>query len=196
MDALISDNKQVRKTIKSQRAKLSPQQLHIAACRVSKHFKQLKLFAHAKKIASYVASNGEVSPFEITNQLHSSRIFLPRVTNFRSAKMAFYSSNNKLIQNRFNLREPIALGSPEDLRSFDIILVPLVAFDRGGNRLGMGGGFYDRVLSFKKQKFSLSRPYLIGVAHHFQEVDSIVPQPWDVPLDAILTDHELINISI
>ena len=110
--------------------------------------------------------------------------------------MTFYPSSNPLISNRFNIIEPLAIGMPANIRHFDLILVPLVAFDRNGNRLGMGGGFYDRALAFKNHNSSLRRPRLIGVAHHFQEVDEINPQPWDVRLDAILTDRELIKVAI
>ena len=108
--------------------------------------------------------------------------------------MAFYSAGNQLIKNRYKLFEPVNKGRPVNLRSLDIVFVPLVAFDRNGNRLGMGGGYYDRAFSFKNDYLHLSRPCLIGVAHHFQEVESISAQVWDVRLDAILTDRELIKI--
>jgi 5-formyltetrahydrofolate cyclo-ligase len=65
----------------------------------------------------------------------------------------------------------------------------MVAFDRQGNRLGMGGGFYDRTLS---QSFRLTK--FIGLAHSCQETDSIAPQPWDIPLQAIVTERDIIQI--
>jgi len=70
-----------------------------------------------------------------------------------------------------------------------------VAFDKNGNRLGMGGGFYDRALSFRQQKPFIKRPLLIGVAHSFQESNSINAKKWDIPMDAILTDQKLIKIT-
>jgi 5-formyltetrahydrofolate cyclo-ligase len=58
----------------------------------------------------------------------------------------------------------------------------------------MGGGFYDRSFAFKLRKNSTKRPLMIGLAHSFQETESAFNDPWDVPLDAIITDRELIII--
>lgn len=188
-------NSKIRKRLKRQRRNLSEQQLIIAQRRLSLQLRQHLPLLKAKKIASYLPSNGEISPLGIHKKFHRSRIFLPRITHFNSARMAFYPSKNKRLKNRYNIVEPLPLGTPTQLISCDIILVPLVAFDRQGNRIGMGAGFYDRALSFKQHN-KMSRPLLIGLAHHFQEVDNIRVQDWDIPLDAILTDHELIKITL
>ena len=100
------------------------------------------------------------------------------------------------MKNHYGIAEPIASGTPIPLNSCDIILVPLVAFDRQGNRIGMGAGFYDRALSFKQTAESVTRPILLGLAHDFQEVNKISAQNWDIPLDAILTNRELIKINL
>jgi 5-formyltetrahydrofolate cyclo-ligase len=73
------------------------------------------------------------------------------------------------------------------LRKLDVVLLPLVAFDRRGNRLGMGGGFYDRTFA-PRGRGRVSAPRLIGLAHGFQQVAELVDQPWDVPLRGVLTD--------
>ncbi len=78
--------------------------------------------------------------------------------------------------------------------TLDIILLPLVGFDRYGNRLGMGGGFYDRTLA-RLNHCDMKRPLLIGLAHHCQEVEQLQTQSWDIPLDIIATDKELIRIN-
>jgi 5-formyltetrahydrofolate cyclo-ligase len=93
--------------------------------------------------------------------------------------------------NRFRLPEPDVADSemlaPEDL---DLVLAPLVVFDSYRNRIGMGGGFYDRSFAFRKIP-GHTRPVLIGVAHEIQKVDRIVPEEWDVPLDMIVTDQAI-----
>jgi 5-formyltetrahydrofolate cyclo-ligase len=66
--------------------------------------------------------------------------------------------------------------------------MPLVAFDEQGNRLGMGGGFYDRTLAYLRQREQWRRPLLIGLAHECQKVPSLESQRWDIPLDAIFTE--------
>jgi 5-formyltetrahydrofolate cyclo-ligase len=91
--------------------------------------------------------------------------------------------------NKFHLPEPDVdeseMLSPDEL---DLVLAPLVVFDANRNRIGMGGGFYDRSFAFRKPP-EPTRPLLIGVAHELQKVDQIVPQEWDVQLDMIVTDQ-------
>ena len=94
--------------------------------------------------------------------------------------------------NRFGIPEPVvpknALVRTQDL---DLILVPLVAFDARGNRLGMGGGFYDHSLEFLRHRGYWRKPLVLGLAHEFQRVDTLKPDPWDVPLAGIVTDQTI-----
>jgi 5-formyltetrahydrofolate cyclo-ligase len=71
------------------------------------------------------------------------------------------------------------------------LLLPLVGFDETGNRLGMGGGYYDRTLSYLRQRKHWRRPRLVGIAHECQKVDALAPSPWDVPLDMIVTEERV-----
>jgi 5-formyltetrahydrofolate cyclo-ligase len=73
----------------------------------------------------------------------------------------------------------------------DIILLPLVGFDRSGNRIGMGGGYYDRTLAFVAAG-NRPAPTLVGLAHSSQEVSSVSTQKWDIPVNQIITDREII----
>ena len=68
--------------------------------------------------------------------------------------------------------------------------MPLVGFDEEGGRLGMGGGFYDRSFAFTRIRPRL-RPTLIGLAHELQKVQKLPVEPWDIPLDAVVTDHRI-----
>lgn len=95
-----------------------------------------------------------------------------------------------LAQNRFGIPEPVVLA--RDLvraQQLDLVLLPLVGFDESGNRLGMGGGFYDRSLSFLRNRKIWRKPNLVGIAHDFQRVDSLEAKPWDMPLEAVITDR-------
>ena len=73
------------------------------------------------------------------------------------------------------------------------VLVPLVAFDRRGTRLGTGAGFYDRAFAFRLDQPRGSAPVLIGLAYSWQELPAIERRPWDVPLDYIITEREVIR---
>jgi len=106
--------------------------------------------------------------------------------------MRFYSAKKVSTFNKYGIEEPEAISPSKTANAFDLLLVPLVAFDRSGTRVGMGAGYYDRALAALSHQSS--KPFLVGLAHHFQEVKSLKREPWDVPLDAILTDHEFIQI--
>jgi 5-formyltetrahydrofolate cyclo-ligase len=69
-------------------------------------------------------------------------------------------------------------------------MLPLVGFDASGNRMGMGGGYYDRTFSFKSLKKGLRGPTLIGLAHEIQRVEELPVESWDIPLTAIVTDQK------
>ena len=109
---------------------------------------------------------------------------------------AQYKDNSVLTTNRFGIFEPClkqAKISPP--WSLDLILMPLVGFDRSGNRLGMGGGVYDRTLAFMAKNNKPS-PQLVGLAYSFQEIAQISPQKWDIPVSRIITEKEIIGGSL
>ena len=186
----------IRKTMKDRRAKLSLADLNQAADKLAFNANAYPLFSSAKRVATYLPSNGEISPHVLQSKiLNRTDCFLPYINDFKHSTMQFFSSKNALRKNKFNIFEPVPAGKMLRAHEFDLILLPLVAFDRSGNRIGMGGGFYDRALSFCKQSPFLKRPKLVGLAHHFQEQAQLTPQTWDIPLDAVLTDQQLIKIS-
>lgn len=98
--------------------------------------------------------------------------------------------------NRYGIPEPAAAGQP--LLAPDAIqcvFVPLVAFDRRGNRLGSGAGYYDRTFAFLRERERPTEPLLVGVGYAFQEVAALDAAAWDVPLDLVATERELIDCS-
>lgn len=187
-------NRTLRKRIRNQRQRLSASGLKHAERQLKKRLWHYPPLLSARRVASYLPSDGEIPPGLLERALPKATIFYPRITCFARREMRFYQALNTPQQNALGIFEPKAIGEPMPIRCFDAILLPLVAFDRTGNRLGMGAGFYDRALSFRLSDKSYRRPRLIGLAHHFQEVKSLTAQSWDVPLDAILTDVELITL--
>ena len=97
--------------------------------------------------------------------------------------------------NRFGIQEP-ACSPRHWVRAWqlDLILLPLVAFDESGNRLGMGGGFYDRSLAYRQSRTHSRRPRLIGLAHELQRVEQLATNSWDIPLDMIATEKRVFRI--
>ena len=153
-------------------------------------------FLRAKRIGIYIANDGEIDPGIIldTALKAGKSCFLPILHPLKKNTLYFgqYSAGTKMVTNRFGIPEP-ALNSTQTAPpwSLDIIFMPLVAFDRQGNRMGMGGGFYDRTLAFMAHSKRL-KPKLIGLAHGCQEVQAISQQSWDIPLHLIATDQEII----
>ncbi len=186
---------QLRKKIRQQRKKLSDQiQLHhaISLADIVKH---QAIFRNAKRIAFYLAEDGEIDPSFIIEKAwqFKKQVYLPVLPpTGKSLFFAPFTENTRLIPNRFNINEPDV--SPRHwirARQLNLILLPLVAFDEQGNRLGMGGGYYDRSLAFLNHRKHWQSPHLIGLAHELQKVDQLPCETWDVPLNMIATESSI-----
>ncbi len=137
-------------------------------------------------VAAYipVGSEADPEPLVAAARARGCTIALPHVTK-RTAPMRFLAWDGvvPLASGAFGLSQPAA-DAPE-VRP-DIVLTPLLGFDRAGNRLGQGAGYYDRALA------ALPEAWRIGIAWSVQEVDALAPDPWDVPLHAIATESDWI----
>lgn len=151
-------------------------------------------FQSYKNIAVYLAHDGEIDLSFLIEVLWKKRcnLFLP-VINVTTQHLQFsaYSPSTILKKNSYGINEPaddFFLAS-EDL---DIVLMPLVAFDKTGARLGMGKGFYDQTFAGKNL---LNKPKLIGVAYSYQYCDKLPVESWDVSLNGVLTEKELLMFT-
>ena len=149
------------------------------------------IFRNAKHVAIFTPNDGEIETSNTINFLthQGYLVYLPILVR---EKLKFAKMGEKYRKNRFGIDEPIyspLIGA----HRMDIILMPLVGFDKHKNRLGMGGGFYDKTLSFHKQLKNFRVPKLFGLAFDSQEVDKLITQPWDVPLDGIITPTRFIK---
>src|SRR5690606_17683083 len=98
--------------------------------------------------------------------------------------------NTKFVKNKFGILEPDFKRTKYlPKKNLSLVFMPLVAFDKAGNRMGMGGGFYDRSFAYKA-KLKQSKPKLIGLAHAFQELEYLPTEEWDIPLEGVLTDQK------
>lgn len=119
--------------------------------------------------------------------------YVPVLHPWQSHKMEFvkYKTGERLRRNRWGIAEP-ALGLHNRLAAeqFDLVMMPLVAFDQQGRRLGMGQGFYDRAFAFKRN--TAGKPLLLGLAHTCQLTLQPLPaQAWDVDMDAVATPRRV-----
>ncbi|MFC4308338.1 5-formyltetrahydrofolate cyclo-ligase [Steroidobacter flavus] len=121
-------------------------------------------------------------------------LYLPVITDFRHSRMRFvrYRTDSVMRVNRYGIAEPDPRHAEViSVRRLDLILLPLVAFDERGWRLGSGAGFYDRSLHHLREGRRWRRPTLIGVGYECQRVARLQPDRWDVPLDGIVTERGL-----
>lgn len=182
----------LRQAIRKQRRELTPGEQRAAAHRLVSQVCRLACFKYARRLAFYLANDGEIDPALLLAlaQAAGKACYLPVLHPLKYNRLYFaaYDSNSKLTTNRYGIPEPdLAKTRSTPAWTLDIIFLPLTGFDSQCHRLGMGKGFYDRTLAFK-HKAKKTRPLLIGLAYDFQQVDCITPNPWDIPLDAVVTD--------
>lgn len=143
-----------------------------------------------KSIAVFLSRDGELDTSLLIRYLWQAdyRVYLP-VLNQDTEQMLFvrYEAGCKMRTNRYGIAEPQSVENSLAPEGLDLVIVPLVGFDAQGNRLGMGGGFYDKTFGFKIEN-PKTGPRLIGWAHSCQQLATLPAQPWDVPLDAMVTE--------
>lgn len=179
----------LRQFIKQKRNSLSPKALKQNEQQLFLQLIQLSELKQAKTIAAYWPNRGEISLVTALQywQSQGKQISLPRIRTQQQMTFHPFYSHSKLVRNRFGIMEPRCQQTIA-INQVDIVLMPVVAFDHLGNRLGMGGGYYDRALAFMRQQTWRKKPVLIGIAHDFQQLDFIPTEPWDIPLSLIVTN--------
>jgi 5-formyltetrahydrofolate cyclo-ligase len=186
----------LRTQIRAARRALPPDQQRRAADSLVRHVSRLPCFVNSQRIALYYPDNGEIDPTGLLQLAWSMKksCYLPVLhhVNGNRLRFALVRPGTRLVKNRYGIPEP-EHGPRQWLmaRQLDLILLPLVAFDAQANRLGMGGGYYDLTLSFLRHRSLWKRPRLLGAAHELQKVDRLTTEPWDVPLDGVVTDKAL-----
>lgn len=185
---------QLRRQLRQQRQQLSTAARQANSAAICHHLLAALWFRRARRIGCYLATDGEPDLQPLLPLLApDTATWLPVIDTLTAQALRFrrWSAGMPLTRNRFGIGEPAAADSTP-LWSLDILLLPLVGFDRHGQRLGRGGGFYDRALADLARR--PQRPILVGVAHDFQECDSLPAAPWDVPLDRVVTNRGVLLI--
>ena len=183
--------RQLRSALRAKRRSL-PDAFRAAADRaIHAHLRALPEFRRARRIASFLAFDGEPSLTPVIDAARKQRkhVYVPVL---RGVTMAFaeVEPGSTLAANFFGILEP-KLGARIDARELDLVLTPLVAFDDHGVRVGVGRGYYDRCFRFLRHRTHWRRPKLLGVAYELQRVPPLVPSSWDVPLWGVVTEAGL-----
>ena len=197
---MTEDPRELRQRLRELRRALSPAERCRAALAVACRLEDWPAWTGAVRVAGYWACDGELDPAPLLERTWAAgrSVYLPVLTGEYSLHFAPYPPGAPLRRNRFNIPEP-EVSPMEWLEPsrLDLVLAPLVAFDRTGTRLGMGGGFYDRAFAFLRDPaYRGHRPMLLGLGYEFQQAAELARQAWDVPLDAAVTEAALHVFSV
>ena len=178
---------QLRQQIRKTRANLTALQQQQAENSITQQALAFIEERNAQHIALYVSFDGEISTDKLIKTLwaQDKHVYLPVLHPFNPNHLLFlrYLPDTPMLKNKFGIWEPkLNVQNVLPLDELDILFTPLVAFDKQGNRLGMGGGFYDRTL----QNWQNSSFIPVGLAHQCQQVEQLPTEAWDVPLHRIL----------
>ncbi|WMY96621.1 MAG: 5-formyltetrahydrofolate cyclo-ligase [Arsenophonus sp.] len=182
----------IRKKIRKKRRELTNLERKKSEYKITKLVLNQKKISSARHIGLFLSFDGEINTNFLIKNLwkNNKKIYLPILNTYnKEIIFAKYFPNTILKKNYFNIYEPLINNrNIISIKNMDIIFVPLVAFDKKGNRLGMGGGYYDKLLRNVKKK-----TFLIGLAYNFQFVNKLPTEPWDISLPEIITELKIWN---
>lgn len=186
---------QLRRHMRSARRALTVYQQRTASHRLCTRLALTAEVRRAQHIGIYWPMDGEVDLRPLLQRLRSKRFYLPVLPQSPRQQLSFHRWQGEPLRynNHYGIPEPLVGNPHNELRPphfLDLVLLPLVAFDPSGGRLGMGAGYYDRTFAFK-HSLPGSGPQLIGVAHQLQCVDALPVDNWDIPLTMVATDRRL-----
>jgi 5-formyltetrahydrofolate cyclo-ligase len=176
---------------------MPPAERRAAEHAIRRELHRLGVWRRGRRIGVYLGLPGEVDlrPSFEDAWARGARLYVPRIRKLRSGEMSFVPlrPGASMRRNGFGIEEPTGHGRIPVL-ALDAVLVPLVAFDGRGHRLGMGAGFYDRALRRRLDRAQpFRRPRLIGIAYAIQQAAAIEQAPWDVALDLVVTERGILR---
>ncbi|MFN3751217.1 MAG: 5-formyltetrahydrofolate cyclo-ligase [Thiobacillus sp.] len=187
------DKLTLRRQLKAARRAKTPAERHRAARAALRLALRQGLFLRARRIGFYLPQGGEFDVQPLLDHARGMRraCYLPMLPR-RGRVMRFgrVTAGMQTTKNRYGIPEPVD-ARPLRARQLDLLLLPLVGFDGDGYRLGMGGGYYDATLAFMRHRRHWRKPRLVGIAYDCQRVGAVPREPWDMPLDAVLTESRL-----
>ncbi len=183
----VDNTKQLRNTLRAQRKSLSNIAAKQAAQQASQQLIALTEFQQASSIACYIPINGEMDTDMLIKSAwqKNKAVYLPLIQADSTLLFVPFQADTVMLKNKFGIPEPQSNATNGlNACSLDLVITPLVAFNKNCHRIGMGGGYYDRTFA----NCPSHHPIKIGFAYDFQCVNSIVNQPWDIPMDWVITD--------
>ena len=175
----------IRELLIQKRRMLAAEERSSLSESILSQLEKMTVFREAKTVLLYYPKNNEVDVLPLFKRYKHDKTLLLPVTHRDRITAHPYEGNDKMHRGKFGIPEPT---TPEFQGKIDVIIVPAVAFDRAGNRLGRGGGYYDRFL--KKQPHAT----LIGVGYDFQLVDEVPVRKHDQKVHRIILPSQTIQV--
>ena len=183
---MTDDRAALRRTLRERRRQLPPATRIAAAEALSARLLTLPFAPATGHVAGYWAMDGEIALHVWQMRLPADVHYcLPVLGDDNLLRFAPWRPGEALVANRFGIPEP-AEAETLPAETMAMIVLPLVGFDARGQRLGMGGGWYDRSLGFRRER--AAPPWLVGAAFATQRTDQLPTEAWDVRLDAICSE--------
>jgi 5-formyltetrahydrofolate cyclo-ligase len=192
---IFNEKKILRKEILTKRKNIDIVEKEKMDRKICDKFYESKYYRDAKNIFIYISYDSEINTKEIINKalIDNKKIYVPR-TEFKTRLMDAVEiiSLDNLIESEYGILEPSIEEPHIEPNELDLIVVPGVAFDRNGGRIGYGAGFYDRY--FKKiNKDNIKKIQKLALAYDFQILENIPMNEHDVPVSYIITEKEFIG---
>ena len=195
MSTLLRDT--MRRELRARRRAIPAPARIAAAERLAERLSSLPFAPRSGHVAGYWTMDGEIA-------LHVWQLRLPKTCTYclpvlhddGRLRFAPWRPGDALVSNRHGIPEPdVPESALLTAEAMQFVVAPLVGFDADGHRLGMGGGWYDRSFAFRRTQ--PAPPWLVGAAFAAQQVESVMPEAWDMPLDALCseTDAHLFTAS-
>ena len=183
------DKHTIRHQVRAKRRVLPADVVRAASAVVCRHAAGLPAYRAAASVTAYVGSENEIATGDLLDDAAASGrpLFLPRLLEHPA--LVRWLPEQPLVPGRFGVLEP-ASETPEAPPAPAIAFLPVVAWDRSGTRLGRGGGFYDRLLARLRPL-----PLCVGLAYEFQEIAELPRDPWDVPVQFVITENGIIRCA-
>ena len=198
MSDLAGEKKRIRGEMRALRRGLGDAVQRQHAARLRRNIQFRSWFLASNRLGMYRAADGEISlqPLITLCWQLQKEVYLPCIAGNRRLVFREYRQGDRLTRSRLGIEEPLPRAEAVELAGLDILLLPLVAFTVKGDRLGMGGGFYDRALQNHRPGNAPGRkPRVVGVAHSCQRVRTLPREPWDVSLSELVTECGAVNCA-
>jgi 5-formyltetrahydrofolate cyclo-ligase len=188
---------QLRKELRTKRRSLNSAEHALRSRLAASRITRLPAFKSGARIAIYLPFDGETGTAALlmAARRRGIHVYVPVVVDRHHRRLRFYPLTARTRPGTFGISVPHRRGSHTAPRWFNLIVVPLVGIDSIGRRLGMGGGFYDRALAYRRARTQWKGPRLVGLGFDCQRTDAAFADPWDARLDSLATESGMDHFS-